>query len=301
MRSSVCAIALRSWPAAGRRALAPLLRDVPGLADAGAAVDRLELVAPDPAADSLPSEIGGRVCQAMRRSSSNSMTSLTVEYGTPIFMDIPNVRAEVRAAGTGRPCASRTEPEPSMSRCLAGSASSAKIARAAPGSPARRRLRYGSQPWSQGTVRVWNRWAPGPHRLPARARGAPGTRSRRSARPPTSSVSRPRRARGPGRGRPARSCRASATPRPGSSPRRSPGKVPSYLERLELDAVEADDRGGRAGRRGAGLAARRPAHALGLVRRRLTGRAHGAHRGRARPRVPGDDRPLPPAHDRARA
>ena len=48
------------------------------------------------------------------------------------------------------------------------------------------------------------------------------------------------------------------------------------------------------------LAARRPAHALGLVRRRVAGRAHGPHRGRARPRVPRDDRPLAAAHDRAR-
>ena len=67
-----------------------LLGDVPRLADEGAAVARLELVAPDAAGDRRPSGPGPRVCQAMRRFSSNSTTVLTIEYGSPIFIDMPN-------------------------------------------------------------------------------------------------------------------------------------------------------------------------------------------------------------------
>ena len=42
----------------------------------------------------------GRGCQAMRRFSSNSTTVLTIEYGMPIFIDIPNFE----------PSANRCEP-----------------------------------------------------------------------------------------------------------------------------------------------------------------------------------------------
>ena len=48
-------------------------------------------------------------------------------------------------------------------------------------------------------------------------------------------------------------------------------------------------------------AARRPALALGLVRRRLADRGDGVHRDRARSRVPGAHRPLAPADRRQRA
>ena len=56
-----------------------VLGDVPGLPDPGAAFHRLEFVAPDAPADELPTNPRGRVCQAMRRFSSNSMTVLTME------------------------------------------------------------------------------------------------------------------------------------------------------------------------------------------------------------------------------
>jgi hypothetical protein len=34
--------------------------------------------------------VGPRVCHAMRRFSSNTITVLTIAYGTPIFIDMPN-------------------------------------------------------------------------------------------------------------------------------------------------------------------------------------------------------------------
>ncbi len=57
--------------------------------------------------------IDGRVCQAMRRSCSNSMISFSIEYGMPIFIDMPNV--EPSATCCEPPAASRTVPEPSIS------------------------------------------------------------------------------------------------------------------------------------------------------------------------------------------
>ena len=56
----------------------------------------------------------GRVCHAMRRLSSNSMTVLTIEYGTPSFIAIAELIAELHALAS-RSSASRTEPEPSIS------------------------------------------------------------------------------------------------------------------------------------------------------------------------------------------
>ena len=51
----------------------------------------------------------------------------------------------------------------------------------------------------------------------------------------------------------------------------------------------------------AGRPARRPAHPLGLVRRRPPDRGHGRGRPPARLRLPGPDRPHPVARDRPRA
>ena len=62
----------------------------------------------------------------MRRFSSNSTTVLTIEYGSPIFIDIPNwLPSASRCSGS---LASRTLPEPSMSRWRVGSAIRSKIA-----------------------------------------------------------------------------------------------------------------------------------------------------------------------------
>jgi hypothetical protein len=49
----------------------------------------------------------------MRRSCSNSTTSFTIEYGTTIFIDMPNVEPSRNRSGCS--FASRTEPEPSKS------------------------------------------------------------------------------------------------------------------------------------------------------------------------------------------
>src|SRR5689334_19264950 len=68
---------------------------------------------------------GGFDCQAMRRFSSNSITSLTIEYGSPIFIDMPKVEPSARRCDPA--LASRTVPEPSMSGWRAGSASRSKI------------------------------------------------------------------------------------------------------------------------------------------------------------------------------
>jgi len=51
----------------------------------------------------------------MRRSSSNSITSLTIEYGMPTFICIPNLSPSFTTRW-GVPFASRTLPEPSISR-----------------------------------------------------------------------------------------------------------------------------------------------------------------------------------------
>src|SRR6478735_7151992 len=69
---------------------------------------------------------GPRVCQAMHRGSSNSITVETMEYGMPTFIDMPK-----RLPSTSRcePClAFTTVPEPSMSWCRSGSTSSSKMA-----------------------------------------------------------------------------------------------------------------------------------------------------------------------------
>src|SRR6185295_12282876 len=67
-----------------------------------------------------------RGCHAIRRPSSNSTTSFTIEYGTTIFIDIPKLDPRRRRSGTS--FASPTDPEPSMSLWRRGSASTAKIA-----------------------------------------------------------------------------------------------------------------------------------------------------------------------------
>ena len=75
------------------------------------------------------------------------------------------------------------------------------------------------------------------------------------------------------------------------------GRVPAYLTELEETAgpLVAGGRGLPCG------AARRPAHALGLVRRRLAAGGDGDDRARARPRVRRAHRPLAPAPGRQRA
>src|SRR3990172_438380 len=74
---------------------------------------------------------GGRDCQAIRRSSSKSTTSLTIEYGMPSFIDIPNLDPRERRWEPS--FASRTVPDPSMSWCRDGSARRSKIADAGAG------------------------------------------------------------------------------------------------------------------------------------------------------------------------
>ena len=54
----------------------------------------------------------------MRRFSSYSTTVLTIEYGRPIFIDMPKRLPSSSCCGS--PLASRTVPEPSISRCFAG-------------------------------------------------------------------------------------------------------------------------------------------------------------------------------------
>src|SRR4249919_2974741 len=105
----------------------------------------------------------------MRRPSSNSMTSLSVVYGSPIFIDIPNVEPSESLAGLS-PFASRTVPDPSIFGWLAGSARSSKIFS---GGAA---ITRSTETWSRfsaipaGYLRAHGaaRRA-GPHRLPARA------------------------------------------------------------------------------------------------------------------------------------
>src|SRR4051794_2382614 len=73
-----------------------------------------------------PTAVGPVVCQARSRSGSYSMTVLTIEYGTPIRIDMPKRLPSSRRCGG---CfASRTVPEPSMSRWRLGSAIRAKMA-----------------------------------------------------------------------------------------------------------------------------------------------------------------------------
>src|SRR3954447_5794750 len=72
-----------------------------------------------------PHDTGGRVCQAIRRFTSYSMTSLVIEYGRPIFIDMPN--CDPRVSRSEPALASRTVPDPSMSRCRLGSANRSKI------------------------------------------------------------------------------------------------------------------------------------------------------------------------------
>ena len=76
------------------------------------------------------------------------------------------------------------------------------------------------------------------------------------------------------------------------------GELPERLAALETGARRPAHRGRP---RAARPAPRRPALALGLVRRRLADRGDGVHRDRARPRVPGAHRPLAPAPRRQRA
>ena len=57
--------------------------------------------------------MGGRVCQAMSRSCSNSTTVDAIEYGMPSFIDIPNVLP--RRSGSPECLAARTVPDPSIS------------------------------------------------------------------------------------------------------------------------------------------------------------------------------------------
>ena len=91
-----------------------LLADVPALAHEGPAVDRLELVAPDAAADVGAERSGAGGLPTIRRFSSYSITVLTIEYGNPICIDMPNLLPiPIRGAS---PFGSRTVPDPSMSR-----------------------------------------------------------------------------------------------------------------------------------------------------------------------------------------
>ena len=76
------------------------------------------------------------------------------------------------------------------------------------------------------------------------------------------------------------------------------GEVPERLAAAREGARRPADQGRP---RAARPAPRRPALALGLVRRRLADRGDGVHRDRARPRVPGAHRPLAPAPRRQRA
>ncbi len=61
----------------------------------------------------LPPMPGGFDCHAMRRFSSNSMIVLSIEYGIPSFMLIPNF--EPSASRCDGSFDATTEPEPSMS------------------------------------------------------------------------------------------------------------------------------------------------------------------------------------------
>ena len=77
-----------------------------------------------------PSGPACTVRQAMRRSCSNSTTVLDMEYGTPIFMDMPKVEPSV--SWCAAPSLALTSwPEPSISGWRVASATTAKRAAAA--------------------------------------------------------------------------------------------------------------------------------------------------------------------------
>src|SRR3984885_6077452 len=72
-----------------------------------------------------PSGPDSTVCQAMRRSCSNSITVFDTEYGTPIFIDMPKV--EPRLNCSAAPSLALTSwPEPSISGWRVASAPTAK-------------------------------------------------------------------------------------------------------------------------------------------------------------------------------
>ena len=78
-------------PRRGEELCAPLLRDVPGLADAGAALDRLELVAPDPAAGELAHQSrSGRLPREPTVVLELDDRARAIVYGMPSFIDMPN-------------------------------------------------------------------------------------------------------------------------------------------------------------------------------------------------------------------
>ena len=79
-----------------------VLADVPALAHERPALDRLELVAPDPPGHELPQEPAGTLCQAIRRSCSNSITVDTIEYLMPICIDMPKVDPRPSSWGSTR-------------------------------------------------------------------------------------------------------------------------------------------------------------------------------------------------------
>ena len=189
-------------------------------------------------------------------------------------MFIPNFDPSCEWLG-GTSLASRTVPEPSISRCSPGSASSVEDLSGGAAITRSTETTYGESAMKR-------RVPSGVEPLVALDRiafllelaGTRATRSRRSARRPTSIREiDPAELRELARAGPA----ARSSPGIGDTTARVvtealAGKVPSYLERLELDAAEADDVE-RSGRRGPRLAARRPAPALGLVRRRSPDRA----------------------------
>src|SRR5580698_5666963 len=73
-----------------------------------------------------PSRPESLVCQAMRRSCSNSITVLDMVYGTPAFIDMP--KTEPRASFSGVPSFTlTTEPDPSISGWREASATMAKM------------------------------------------------------------------------------------------------------------------------------------------------------------------------------
>src|SRR5690349_18733380 len=78
---------------------------------------------------SPPKEVG---CQAMRRSGSNSITSLVIVYGRKSVSGLPRILIANRvpsSSGIDSASAWSTVPEPSKLACLPASASSAKISR----------------------------------------------------------------------------------------------------------------------------------------------------------------------------
>ncbi len=104
-----------------------LLRDVPALADDAAAVDRLDLVAPDPTGDELArspwDHASATRCAGSPRTRSPCSPSRTAPRSSSTCRT--SSRAPVAAAA---PRASRTVPDPSMSRCRRGSTRRSKIA-----------------------------------------------------------------------------------------------------------------------------------------------------------------------------